>query len=772
MKATALLSAMFHDSLNLLRGISPTFPMGASVSTSAKPCASPNSKGSTGSVPTPGRRPPSFLATQSLWLYLTTTLICVVVLTGIYRLDKISLSIPLDSYGDGLFYQAIFKNFIETGHWNINPRLGAPGEQELYDFPVPHSTHLIGFALLRLFTRNFELVFNLYYLATYPLAAITALYVLRRFKISAGLAVALAVLYAFLPYHLMRSELHYILACYYLVPLAVMVALWLATGVPLLEFHKTWMPRPTREGTIAILTCILIAGDNPYYAFFAGIFLVCGGLLGQFRYRIPRTAISTLILSAVLAGSLIANLAPNFVYQFQHGSNPVAARQPGEAEVYGLKIVQLVAPVTNHRVGWLAKWKVFYRAQTPSAIENDFVTLGLIGAFGLFILLGVFFVAPTSHLMYALAVLNLSALLYGTVGGLGSLFSFAIWPQFRALNRLSIFIGFVCLFAIGLVIDGTVAKSPARRWALYVLVPLLLVIGLADQIPTQFRQPHAALEAQFRSMDSYFSSLEASLPAGSMIFQLPYVSFPLSVPPNQLDAYAGLLPYLRTSTLHWSYASMEGRDADHWNAHVGSEPVFRMVETVAAAGFAGILIDRFGYADRAASLEAQLQPLIQENPVVSSDGRYAFFSLTSFTNTLKSRYSDVALDELAHPVYADMEEGCWPLETQAGKTWNWCRAKGELVVYNPSKETREVEVEITFRTDAWDPPADIFIQGPGIDTDVKANTLGKLWKEKLRVPPGRSVYTLHSNAAPAYAPSDSRRLIFMVSNLKVSEATD
>ncbi len=699
-------------------------------------------------------------------------MISLVVLTGIYKLNKVDLRIPLDSYGDGLFYQALFKNFIETGHYYVNPRLGAPGRLELYDFPVPHSTHLIGFAVLRLFTRNFELAFNLYYLATYPLAAIVALYVMRRFKVSAGLAVALSVLYAFLPFHLMRSELHYILSCYYLVPLAVMVALWLATGIPLFVVNNSWIPRPTRDGIIALVICILLAGDNPYYAFFAGIFLVCGGLLGKFRYRITQTLISTLILSVVLAGAFILNLAPNLAYLYRHGSNPIAARTPGEAEIYGLKIVQMVAPVTNHRVGWLARWKARYNTQAPSAKETDFASLGLIGAIGFFVLLGVFFAARASRLLYSLAVLNLSAVLFGTVGGLGSLFAFAIWSQFRSLNRFSIFVGFLCLLALGLVIDRAVPRSPARRKASYVLVPALLVLGLADQIPVHFRRSHAALEAQVRSMRSYFSHLEASVPAGSMILQLPYIPFPLSPALNQLGVYEELFPYLYTNSLRWSYASMGGREADHWNAQVGGEAIPRLVKRAAAAGFEGILIDRFAYADRAGSVEAQLKPLIEEEPIVSEDNRYAFFSLTSYAKALKKRYSEATLDELAHPVYADMGKGCYPLETVGEKSWNWCGSEGELVLHNSSYETQVVLVEMTLRTDTYDPPADVFIRGPGINTDVKANTLGNLWRERISVPPGLSVYILRSNAPPVRAPGDSRRMVVMVCDLKLSAPTE
>jgi phosphoglycerol transferase len=706
-----------------------------------------------------------------VWPYALVVLICVLVLTGLYKLDRADLRIPLDNYGDSLFYQALFKNFVETGHYNINPQLGAPGQLELYDFPVPHSTHLVGFAVLRLFTHNFGLIFNLYYLATYLLCAVLALYVFRRFKISSAIGVALSVLYAFLPFHMRRSQFHYIHSAYYLVPLAVMVALWLSTGVPLFRFHGSRIPRPTRDGALALLTCILIAGDNPYYAFFAGIFLVVGGMVGQFRYGIPKTIPSTGILVTILAGAFIINLGPNLIYFHQKGANPIAARAPGEAETYGLKIIQMVAPTTQHRIPWLAKWKDQYNKQAPLVNENETATLGMIGAVGFFALLGVFFTAKCSPLLYSLAVLNLCAVLFGTIGGLGSLFSFAVWPQFRGYNRVSVFVGFLCLSAIAVLVEMAVSKlTYGKKIASILISVLLLATGLADQIPVHFIPLRTAVEERSRSMHTYFRRVESAVPQGSMIFQLPYIPFPQSPTPNQLGIYEELIPYLETTSLRWSHGSMRGRDADRWNGQVAAEPIGQLVTTIAADGFAGVLIDRFGYGDRAASLESQLKQLTREDPLVSPDGRYAFFSLASVVSDLKAHYDSKTLDKIGHPVNASMGKGCWPVEIAGDRSWNWCDARGELVVSNPSKETREVSVDMTIRT-GWYQPSKVYVQGGGISDVVQANAVGQAWTGNLRIPPGESIYILRSDAQPVEAPGDSRHMVFMVQNLHFSEPT-
>ena len=707
---------------------------------------------------------------RALWPYAFTALLCLLILTVIYKLYQADLRIPLQNSGDALFYQALFKNFVETWHYYVNPSLGAPGQLELYDFPVPHSTHLLGFAFLRLFTHDYGLAFNLYYLASYPLVALVALYVFRRFRISAGLAVVLAVLYAFLPYHLERAEGHYVHSSYYLVPLAAMLALWLSTGVPLFTLRHSRIPMPTRDGILGIVTCVLLGGDNPYYAFFTGFLLVCGGLLGRFRYRTPKALLSTSILILILLGAFVANLTPNLIYFHQNGRTPIVQRAPGEAEIYGLKIIQLILPTTSHRLPPLAKWKAEYSRQAPLVNENDAATLGLIGSAGFFVLLGVFFAAEVSPFLYSLAVLNFGAVLLGTIGGLGALFSFVVWSQFRGYNRISIFIGFFCLLAVATAIESGITRWSVRKGSLAAGIGLafLLVVGLEDQIPRHVSPVYSAAKSQAQTWKSYFGKLQASLPSGSMIFQLPYIPFPQSPAPNRLGLYDELIPYLQTTTLHWSHGSIRGREVDEWNGLVAAEPVPELVERLAAAGFSGILVDRFGYSDQGKALESELKQAGAQDRMVSADERYSFFSLSSVSADLKSRYSAAGLDELAHPPLAEMQKGCWPLESDGKQTWNWCGRQGELVIANPSHETRTLGIEILLRT-GWTQPSDISIEGPGVKTSFKTNIVGDLWKGTLEVPPGRSVYKLQSDAQVLDPPNDPRHLIFMVQNLKLSE---
>jgi phosphoglycerol transferase len=84
--------------------------------------------------------------------------------------------------------------------------------------------------------------------------------------------------------------------------------------------------------------------------------------------------------------------------------------------------------------------------------------------------------------------------------------------------------------------------------------------------------------------------------------------------------YDHVRPYLHDHDLRWSYGAMKGRPED-----LGDN-----VDTPAeakAAGYAGIEIDRFGYPDNGAAIEAQVRQASRGRPIVSPNGRLVFYRL-------------------------------------------------------------------------------------------------------------------------------------------------
>ncbi len=356
--------------------------------------------------------------------YVIAVVLCVLILIPAWHLRHADLTIPIDIVSDYNLSQEMVTIFVRDGHYYVNPLLGAPGQQELYDFPILPWTHLIVLAAIKLATRNPGLAINLFYFLSYPLVAVTSLYALRRLGVSTGLAIAGSVLYAFIPFHQLRNEGHLIYSLYYVVPLMAMVAVWVSTGCESFYWPRkaaTVSPRwMTSDGLIALLVCIFIGWDNPYYAFFGVALLAVGGLLGWLRARSRRGLLTPAILLAVLVLSFGVGILPNLMYMHQHGRAPAAQRLPQESEIYGLTLVQMFAPVTNHRLPVLARWKSQFNSVAILVNENDTAALGIVGTAGFLSLLVCLFLRQCPDVLYSLSILNLFAVLLGTIGGLGA----------------------------------------------------------------------------------------------------------------------------------------------------------------------------------------------------------------------------------------------------------------------------------------------------------------------------------------------------------------
>ena len=178
----------------------------------------------------PAPPPPDSVRRELAWHLAAVLLTTALLVAGPAASTRAYFHAPFTYDYDALLILPFVKEVVEGGtHWR-NPRLGAPGVQELYDFPVIDHLHLALIWLLAWVFPSPVVVFNVFYLLTYPLTAATTVAVCRRYGLSGPAAVAAAVLYAFQPYHYLRGQTHYFLAAYYVVPLAVMVMLDVCRG--------------------------------------------------------------------------------------------------------------------------------------------------------------------------------------------------------------------------------------------------------------------------------------------------------------------------------------------------------------------------------------------------------------------------------------------------------------------------------------------------------------------------------------------------------------
>jgi hypothetical protein len=594
-------------------------------------------------------------------LSMAVVMVAAFVVLELWRAD---LRVPLAYSGDANLLHTFVKGILENGWYLENPSLGAPGEVDLYDYPVLMGNNLdvLLIRVLGLGSDDAALVMNVFFLLTFPLIALTAYITFRVLGISSGAAVVCSALYALLPYHFLHGEVHLIQAAYYAVPPAAYLILSVLGGRPLFARRD---PPPRRRlfayasrrslATVAICLLIASASSGFYYTGFTLLLVTSAAVLAFLGTGSRRALATGGALVAVLAAISIVNLAPTILYRVEHGTNPELSRRGRlESEMHSFKLAQLVLPLQHHRISPLGDLRERYERRYPAA-EGSFSTLGAVTAAGFLSLLAVALVSMVRRgpplqgtLYHHAAVATVIAFLFGTMGGFSTLLGAAL-PLLRAWSRISVFIAFFSLLAVGLALDALRRRfaergRPATLGA--AVLAAVLVAGVADQTTNAFTPPHAALQEEWDGQQTFVSAIEARLPDEGSLYQLPYVPFPEWPAANRMQEYDLARGYLHSTDLRWSFAAIKGREADRWLRDVSEKPLAEALPILSAVGFEGVYLDRFGYADNAEAVENELRRILGVEPLASSDGRLLFFGLGDYSERLRQERTREELEAL------------------------------------------------------------------------------------------------------------------------------
>ncbi|MEI8000027.1 MAG: hypothetical protein WCI50_01630 [Actinomycetes bacterium] len=436
------------------------------------------------------------------------------------------------------------------------------------------------------------------------------------------------------------------------------------------------------------LACAGLASTGSYYAAIAMTLLVGVVLVDALARRRGRVVASAGIALAAIFAVVLFNLLPTFVSWAEHGRNThLVQRGPSETEVNGLKISQLVLPVEGHRIGFLAAASADSTRFTVIPAERG-QQLGAIGAVGFVALLGAVLVAarrrrgagtpdavttaavtaavttadaapnapPVSpaapvasapvEVLRTFGVATVIALVIAAVSGFSLIISGLGVKEIRSWNRVSVFIGFFALVAVGFGIDWARRRFAHRRWirpVSVVVCALLVVVGVLDQVSPLTVPHYAATRRTFDSDRVFFGRVQRTLPKGAAVFDLPYVFFPESGAVDGIGPYDTVRGFLHTDDLNWSWGGVIGTPAD-WvaaTAHLTETDPAEMLDRVTAVGFRGLVLDRRGDRSTASDASGPREQAITahlgapEN--VSPDGTLAFWDLRPWAREARAR---------------------------------------------------------------------------------------------------------------------------------------
>jgi len=535
------------------------------------------------------------------------------------------LRVPLAFSSDTLWYLMQSKSTVDNGWWWWNPRLGAPFGLDEVAYPSNSTVDQSVVWLVSRMVPNAIAAVNLAWAVIVVLSGLSATWCMRRLGASVMSAVVAGTLFALSPYALYRNVDHFSLVIY-LVPFACAAALWLANGEP----HQTW-GRTARA--VIFAGCVLLGLNYVYYAFFGSFCIAAATVIGYLSSRDKRVLVSGALCLAVIGGSTLVNLTPSFYSWHQHG-RPMILRDkvPAEAEMFGLKIRQLVSPVFPHRLTPFNSWvQREASARFPNDNENWTSRLGVVGTLGFLGLLAVLFIPdPALTRRFALlrggSRLTLAALLLATVGGFGTVFNLFISPDIRAYNRISPFIEFFSLLAVVIAIDRLFNTRRAR----HIAAAVILIIGVSDQgqATRRLNEQYGTIAAELSSLEAFVDTLERSLPAGAVVFQLPLRTYMGESDFGRMKQYDQFKPYLVSKTLRFSYPALSNEQVRWQQAAARLDPR-TLTSRLSAEGFSAVLVDRYGYEDQGTVVTAALLRIVGDQHVIARTDRFIAFDISA-----------------------------------------------------------------------------------------------------------------------------------------------
>jgi phosphoglycerol transferase len=296
------------------------------------------------------------------------------------------------------------------------------------------------------------------------------------------------------------------------------------------------------------------------------------------------------------------------------------------------------------------------------------------------------------------------------------------------------------------------------------------VFGLWNQV-TYNHVPPYELATSYELDRRFVREIDRRLPPDAAVFQLPYVPFPESG--RLVDLYENdlLRGYLHSDDLRWSAGATKGRPED-WADDLAGMPTATVLDAAAAAGFAGLLIDRFGYADRGAALEDEVHRRLGSEPLVSAYGRHSFFDLRGHRARLEATHPPNELAALRRAVLQPLHlerSGFIPLERSGGVWAAWAdEANAELRIVNDA-DTRRTAVFEAELDRVGGPPAKVVVSFPGA-APATYRTPAPMRRE-LVLPPGETIVRF-STAAPGVPASRANRFrphVFRLADLAVTD---
>ena len=677
-------------------------------------------------------------------------------------------NIPFSYCGSDDFVWAMHPKRAVSGQLNYwtDSRLAAPYTQEMYGFPYWSPFYYTFCLLIGVFTDNYIHSMNLFYFCTYLFSMLSVVYLLRKLKIRFAYALLGGITFSFCQYHFFHGMAGRTSATQiFVIPIFSLLIYNIISG----EYSLKFLNRGDRICNFLCWfgLCALIGTVDTFYTLFGcwlmlivSIYCLINGKRKDAILALISVVTVFLVLLVSLSTPLITSLSDNIKIQ---------TRSPYDAYYWALQLISLFIPqATSHPLSFITNAHINV-AGVPKG-ENLCNYLGIIGIVGFFLMILAIMKNEKNRegFLWKIkpwGIINVFAILLGTVGGGGFIIALIINPILRTYTRIFPFILLFCVISSMLLIEHlSNKKACSNRFCVFVTI-ILIVLHVFDcnlinmQHNIYNTQYHIYNHEQYEIDKNFIQSIEAKFNESAKILQLPYLQFPENSIVTQRGRFSNvnvhLKGYLHSSSLCWSYGALPQSPGDRLQIAMSDARVDDMIKVAWDMGFMGIYVDTdlFETREKADEIVQELSKLVDDNPLISAYGKMYFFDMRS--NTFQK---SIPFEPTGIFIF---EDGFYYEERiSAGKTWRWSNQTSSLSVYCLGENSMEFELSGASGT------VIISIGGEkygeySIDGNIVQSVLLPLYD-------GINKITFEATGNRVNAPVDHRSIYFMLQNYRLA----
>lgn len=654
----------------------------------------------------PSKRPRSSLVVDSV---VTAALGAIVFVMG-FGGDLRRLAVPLGP-GDLLPAYAVGKVWSEGAPFGNNA-IGYPFGLELRYFATTEYLQDALAGLISAPSHNPFVGINAVYALSFPMTALAALWVFRIVGVRGPIAIFTALAFTAIPFHWLRIQ-HIFLGTMYSAVLGVGLALLTGNG----SIERRLADR-RRWPTIALLAAlfVVIAVSGIYYACFT-ILLCSAALVYRLAHRPSwRGALVSAIPLMGVVVALVAALMPAWVFERAHPAlRTVANRHVIESVTYSGNLAFTLVPAPFTQIPGLKNLNPSIEHAFAEAVAARTSGVEWYANFGsLFTVLALALAGvgwfwsvrgrghgatspgpatdvPKPDTKVSLGLVGLllaTTVLFFVPWGLNVVFAALVTPQLRGWDRL-VPILFLLIFTAAMVTWRSMGLPQRGARAALIATCCLGLLLFDSVLPHQVRFAAAATSGQetLSVGEQYANALNAAIPGGCAMLQLPYQPYPEIPKLHELPGSDPFLPALTNPGKTWSFGAMKGTLGSEWQRVLASDIDKSAVSDLVAGGFCGIHVDRRGLTpDEDVKLGKRLSALLGAPVTTGHGGDWAAYALPRAApdKVVDVRNPAELPDRLAtffYPPTIAPHEGDVTVGARNDAFGTWWRAKAEVTEF-------------------------------------------------------------------------------------------